>query len=143
MAERASRRPVAQTAKEPKGPTPRQRLGKRGEVVAKAFLQRRGYEVIATNYRSPWGEVDIVARDGVALVFVEVKTRRSTAFGAAVEAVTAVKGKRLVATAQHYLGEQGLDVPWRVDVVAITAGERPGRAKVVLVRNAVTGEGLG
>ena len=138
MAERAGRQPAVQAAKKPKAPTSRQRTGQRGETVARAFLERRGYEVIATNYRSPWGEVDIVAQDGPALVFVEVKTRRSTTFGAAVEAVTAAKAKRLVATAQHYVAEHGLDVPWRVDLVAIDPSPRPGLARVTLVRNAVS-----
>lgn len=116
----------------------RQRTGQRGEAVARAFLERRGYQVIATNYRSPWGEVDIVARDGPTLAFVEVKARRSTSFGSAVEAVTARKAQRLVATAQHYLAERGLDVPWRVDLVAIDPSPRPGRARVTLVRSAVS-----
>lgn len=79
-----------------------------------------------------------MARDGSALVFVEVKARRTMSFGAAVKALTARKVKRLVATAQHYLAEHGLDTPWRVDLVAIDPSPRPGLARVTLVRNAVS-----
>jgi len=115
----------------------RRTTGRRGEALARTFLQRRGYEVIATNYRSRWGEVDIVARDGPTLVFVEVKARRSTAFGSALEALTVGKARRLVATAHEYLAEHALDAPWRVDLVAIDPSPHPGRARVTLLRNAV------
>ncbi len=72
------------------------------------------------NYRSRWGQVDIVAQDGSELVFVEVKTRRGTALGTPEESVTATKAKRLIATAQDYPQENDLEqAPWRIDVVSI------------------------
>jgi len=76
--------------------------------------------VTTINYRSRWGQVDIVAQDGSELVSVEVKTRRGTASGTPEESVTATKAKRLIATAQDYPQENDLEqAPWRIDVVSI------------------------
>lgn len=72
---------------------------------------------------------------------MEVKTRRSTLFGAAEEAVSRAKGQRLLRCAEHYLAERPLDVPWRVDVVAVTIDEKGTKpSRVTLVQNAVTGD---
>ena len=100
--------------------TPRGRLGQWGESHARRYLEGKGYTVSATNYRCRWGEVDIVARHGEEIVFIEVRTRRGAAFGTPEESVTATKSQRLVATAQHYLGSNGLEQSqWRVDLVSI------------------------
>ena len=100
--------------------SPRTRLGNWGEGVARRFLAGKGYRALAANYRSPWGEVDIVARDGEELVFVEVRSRRGAGFGVPQESLTPAKAARLTATAQHYLEEMGLDsVDWRIDLVSI------------------------
>jgi putative endonuclease len=83
-------------------------------------LEGKGYTVKATNFRSRWGEVDIVARLGEEMVFVEVRTRRGAEFGTPEESVTATKSRRLVATAQHYLEQNGLEQSsWRIDLVSI------------------------
>ena len=85
-------------------PTPRTRLGTRGEKIAGLHLQAQGYEILATNFRCQWGEVDIVARDGACLVFVEVRTRRNTtSFGTPEESLSKKKRDRLVATAETYI----------------------------------------
>ena len=100
--------------------TPRGRLGQWGEGHARRYLEGKGYTVEATNYRSRWGEVDIVARHGEELVFIEVRTRRGAAFGTPEESVTAAKSRRLIATAQDYLQTHGLEQSqWRVDLVSI------------------------
>lgn len=78
-----------------------------------------------TNYRCRWGEVDLIAMDGPTWVFVEVRTRRSNAFGSPVESVTAEKARRLTLTAQDFLERRALisdDILWRIDVVAIRLG---------------------
>lgn len=102
----------------------RRTLGRRGEALAAAFLQRKGYGIIATNWRCAAGELDLIASDGPVLVFVEVRTRRSTASGLAEESVTTAKQRRLARLAMHYL--QALETArtpwpgsWRIDVVAI------------------------
>jgi putative endonuclease len=100
----------------------RQELGKTGEDLACAELERRGYAIIARRYRRRRGEIDIIARDGETLVFVEVKARDGHDFGDAAEAVTRWKRRRMVRIAidymmQHHISES--DGPCRFDVVAI------------------------
>ena len=101
-------------------PSLRSQLGARGEEVAAAHLAKAGLRVVARNFRTRRGEVDIVAEDGETLVLVEVRTRRTTSFGLPEESVTARKRQRIVLAAQQYIQEQGLESrPWRVDVVAV------------------------
>ncbi len=98
-------------------------LGKKGEDLACRELQRRGYAILARRYRSLIGELDIVARDGQTLVFVEVKTRHGSRFGRAVEAITAAKRRKITVLAIDYLTRhKALAHPCRFDVVAITIG---------------------
>ncbi len=98
----------------------RQAFGKLGENVAAEELERRGYEILARRYRTRHGEIDIVARDGDAIVFVEVKARATAEFGTAAEAVTAWKQRRLAAMATDYLARSHVaPCPCRFDVVAI------------------------
>ena len=95
-------------------------MGQWGEGHARRYLEGKGYTVSVTNYRCRWGEVDIVAHHGRVLVFVEVRTRRGSAFGTPEESITAAKSQRLVATAQHYLESNGLEQSqWRIDLVSI------------------------
>ena len=99
---------------------PRLRLGNWGERVARNLLADKGYRVLDTGFRCTWGEVDIVARDGDELVFVEVRTRRGAALGTPQESVTRVKAGRLIATAQSYIEERGITgADWRIDLVSI------------------------
>jgi putative endonuclease len=95
-------------------------LGKSGEDLAARELEGRGYAIIARRYRLRRGEIDIIARDGQTLVFVEVKTRAGHDFGAAAEAVTAVKRQRMARLALEYMMRQRLaPCPCRFDVVSI------------------------
>ena len=104
--------------------TPRGRLGRWGEEHARRYLEGKGYTVSETNYRSRWGEVDIVALQRGELVFVEVKTRRGIAFGTPEESITAAKSQRLIATAQDYLQKNGLEQSrWRIDLISIHLDE--------------------
>jgi putative endonuclease len=95
-------------------------LALRGEELASRALKKRGYRILARRERSRLGEIDIVARDGPALVFVEVKTRRSNRFGLPVEAVDRRKQQRLVRLALAYTARRGLGgTPIRFDIVAV------------------------
>jgi putative endonuclease len=95
-------------------------LGRYGEDVAAEHLLREGLQILARNWRCPTGELDIVARDGSALVICEVKTRRSSAFGAPAEAVGPRKLRKLRELALRWLDEQHIHVPEvRFDVIAI------------------------
>lgn len=92
--------------------------------MAVRFLRRQGYRILQRNYRCPAGEIDIVAADRDELVFVEVKARRSTAFGRPEEAVTPTKARQIRRAALSYCHRHGLtDPPCRCDVVAISFRE--------------------
>ena len=108
----------------PAGITPQQ-VGSVGERLARFHLEGKGYRIVDANYRCRWGEVDLVARDGTVWVFVEVRTRRSEAYGAPEESVTESKAKRLMLTAQDYLSRRAdasTEAQWRIDLVAIRLG---------------------
>ena len=100
--------------------------GKIGEDLACRELERRGYAILARRYRSRVGEIDIVARDGPTLVFVEVKTREGHEFGNGAEAVTPFKRRRIGRVALDYLARyRQTDCPCRFDVVSIAVGDGP------------------
>jgi putative endonuclease len=101
-------------------PTPKRRLGDVGEQAAAAYLERCGYTIIARNWRCRDGEIDLVAREGDQIVFVEVRTRHDQH---ALETITPAKQQRLVALAYHYLSAHDLPstTRWRIDVIALTA----------------------
>ncbi len=102
-------------------PSTRTKLGTQGEAVAAAHLEAQGMSIVGRNFRTRYGEVDLIAQDGDSLVFVEVKTRRSGAYGTPEESVTPRKRERLAKTAQRYLQEQGREQSaWRLDLIAIT-----------------------
>jgi putative endonuclease len=110
-------------------------FGKTGEDLACDELARRGYEILARRYRRRGGELDIIARDGATLVFVEVKTRDGRAFGGGAEAVTAIKQRRMAQLALDYLARNRLTGrPCRFDVVSIHL--ESGEPAIEVVQNA-------
>jgi putative endonuclease len=95
-------------------------LGRWGEDEATRHLRRQGMVIVARNLRTPLGEIDIIARQGRVLAFVEVKTRRSKLFGTPQEAVGRIKQRQIVRAAQWYLGDgNGRGLQPRFDVVAV------------------------
>ena len=96
-------------------------LGARGEDLAVKYLKKKGYKVIERNYRCQRGEIDLVARQGDTLVFVEIKSRSSSGFGLPQEAVDRFKQDKLIEVARAYLAERRLteDISMRFDVVAV------------------------
>ncbi len=96
--------------------------GRAAEDLAAAHLTGQGLAILARNYRVAGGEIDLIARHGAELVFVEVRSRRSAAFGSAAESVTPAKRRRLLLAAQHYLATLGQRTPppCRFDIVSIT-----------------------
>ncbi len=108
-------------------PNPAHDLGRRGESLARHFLLRRGWVVLATNYRFGRREVDLVVRRGRLVSFVEVKTRTGSAFGAPEDAVTGLKRREIEAVAQEFLVRHRMDdVDVRFDVVSIRTGRTHG-----------------
>ncbi len=112
-----------------------QRFGKSAEDLAARHLKRCGYKIVARNYRTRAGEIDIIAREGRSLVFVEVKGRQSTRYGSAKAAVTPRKQQQVAKVALWYLKETDqMGVKARFDVVAVT--HKDGKATIEIVRNA-------
>ena len=108
-------------------------LGKLGEIVARDELERRGYAILATRYRTRFGEIDIVAEEGGVMVFVEVKARRSNRYGSAAESIPGWKRRRIGAMALDYLAwSNRLNSPCRFDVVAIDGIGTPDRTVRVI-----------
>ena len=98
-------------------------LGAWGETVAGAYLRRRGYRLLARNFRCRGGEIDIVARKGRYVAFVEVKLRRSGDFAEAREFVTAKKQARVINAAQLWLLKNPTELQPRFDVIEVYAPE--------------------
>lgn len=100
----------------------RAELGDRGERMAEEYLKKKGYRIIERNFRGRYGEVDIIARQGETVVFVEVKTRSGKQFGTPKEAVDPRKAKRIIKASQEYLQSEGSveDTSMRFDVIGIS-----------------------
>ena len=111
-------------------------IGRGAERLAERFLVRRGLTLVARNFRCRRGEIDLVMRDADSLVFVEVRRRRSRAFGGGLESVDESKRARLVAAAEFFLmtNRIGDDRPCRFDVVAIDGPSR--QATIEWIRDA-------
>lgn len=98
----------------------KQRIGKTGEEKACRYLKRHGFEILDRNYRIRGGEIDIIAKDGEELVFVEVKTRTDQQFGMPSEAVTQAKQRHLIDTARYYIHQkQFYQTAARFDVIEV------------------------
>ncbi len=96
--------------------------GAQAEQQAAQYLQQQGMKPVAQNYRSRFGEIDLIMRDGETLVFVEVRLRRSTGFGGAAASIDARKQQRIVRTAQQYLAGLAQLPPCRFDAVLLDDG---------------------
>ena len=99
-------------------------IGKRAEDLAARFLEQRGLAILARNFRCRGGEIDLVCREGSALVFVEVRLRRNVNFGGAAASITAHKQKRIILAARHYLAARACaDADCRFDCVLLSGSE--------------------
>ncbi|MEW6227578.1 MAG: YraN family protein [Bacillota bacterium] len=119
----------------------RKELGVRGEDIAVRHLESLGFEILERNFRCKAGEIDVVARKGNLVAFVEVKTRRPGPFGTAREQITDAKRRRIVGAARTYVAARGMaPACYRFDVVAIDIP--PGAApSVELIAGAFDGWG--
>ena len=97
----------------------RQSIGKQGEIKAKNYLKRRGYQILECNYRTKAGEIDLIAKEKDCLVFVEVKTRTTEEYGTPAEAVSFYKQQHMVKSAQYYLVRHGGECECRFDVIEV------------------------
>jgi putative endonuclease len=119
-------------------------LGDRGEKAAVRFLRKQGYRILQRQFRNAVGEMDIIAKDGDWIVFVEVKTRQSDAAGEPVEAVTFAKQKQLTRTALSYLKRYNLlEHAARFDVLSIIWPDDAAKPEITHYRSAFEPVGSG
>ncbi len=107
----------------------KQRLGAYGENLAAAFLIRRGYRIIDKNFRTNFGEIDLIATKSDELLFVEVKTRTASAYGYPELAVDYRKINHLVKAAKIYLNLQSIKSFWRLDIISVEINKSTKTAK--------------
>ncbi len=113
--------------------------GNKGEELACQYLKNQGYKILEKNYHIRAGEIDIIAKDGEYLVFVEVKTRFSHQYGLPKESITYQKIKHLLRTAAFYLQKINWgDKPYRLDVVSIDYANSKIKPEIELIKN-ITG----
>jgi putative endonuclease len=110
-------------------------VGKRGEELASAYLAKAGYRIVEQNYRCVFGEIDIIAEEGNNIVFIEVKSRRSTSYGVPQLAVGYKKQRKISMVALNYLEEKHKhNINARFDVVAVKL--LPSGTSIELIKNA-------
>ena len=112
-------------------------LGAKGERIAREHLKKNFYHILAENYRTKFGELDIVAKEGEVLVFVEVKTRIGREYGLPQEAVDFRKQNKIIRAALKYIEDHHLSGTWRVDVIAIELDWQGKMQYFEHIRNAV------
>lgn len=105
-----------------------QRIGKWGEETAVEYLVQNGYAIVDRNVRTPYGEIDIIAKRDDIFVFVEVKTRTSNKMGLPEESITSRKREHMIACAEHYAVENEID-SWQIDVISVEG--KPGAEPII------------
>jgi len=121
----------------------RRALGRKGEVAARTYLERRGVRILVTNYTCAAGEIDLIGQEREALLFIEVKTRTSEAFGPPHLAVHQRKQQQIVRAAQWFLAERRLpEIACRFDVLGVTFPNEREAPRIHWVRDAFPAEGV-
>jgi len=115
--------------------TRNQRIGKWGEQAAADYLKERGYEIVAGNVRTPYGEIDLIAKKGDFFIFIEVKARTSKTFGPPEVAVTPRNRQHMLSCAEHYTQQYLID-HWQIDVIAVEQLE--GKPIITHFENAIS-----
>ena len=115
-------------------------IGALGEEAAVKALKKQGYRIIDRNYRTRFGEIDVIARDGEYICFVEVRLRKNNDYGSPAESIDKRKRNRIITTAKIYAASENIyDAPMRFDVVLINAEASAGKLKnpgIEIIRNA-------
>ncbi len=111
-------------------------IGNKGEDLACEFLREKKLKIVERNFRTRFGEIDIICKDRKMIVFVEVKAKNTDNFGRPYEMVTDKKKQKIIATAKNYLMESKLNpekCDWRIDIISISKGK-----EIKWLKNAVT-----
>ena len=116
-------------------PTNKIQLGQFGEKIAANYLTKKGYQIIARNYHTREGEIDLVCQKDEVIVFVEVKTRTSRRFGWPEEAVTEEKLEKMAMTAEKYIEENRINSEWQIDIISIIANRTAKTARINHLKN--------
>ena len=106
-----------------------QTIGRWGEDVAADYLAQKGYEIRERNARTPYGELDLIVMHSGGLVVVEVKTRTSSRYGLPELAISTRKQEHLIASAEHYAQENGID-HWQIDAISVEGKPSGGKPKI-------------
>lgn len=94
-------------------------IGHLGEVIAKRYLQNKGYRIVEENYRTKYAEIDLIARDKGVLVFVEVRTRKDERFGSPEDSINRSKIRKLIRNAEAYVARKRYAKAYRIDAICI------------------------
>lgn len=97
----------------------RREFGTSVEKAVAEYLEKKGFRILEHQYKSPFGEIDLVCQDGDEVVFVEVKARQTSTFGYPEESVTRQKLRHIIKCGQSYLRSKSPNTKWRIDVVAV------------------------
>jgi len=124
-------------ANKPRTSDPRHILGKAGEILAKEHLEEKGFQVLFRNYKTRYGEIDLIAKDGDYLVFIEVRTKTHTLFGHPLETVNHKKQEKIIRMARMFLAEHEVSqtIPCRFDVVGVISA-KGGSPEIIHIMNA-------
>jgi len=120
-------------------PTWNQRICQEGENLAAQYLEGQGIEILERNYRTDYGEIDLIGLDKEELVFFEIKTRTSTQFGLPELAITSRKLHRMMDCAESYVQRQSLNGNMRIDVIAILIKKNDPHPSIEWIRNVSEG----
>jgi len=113
-------------------------VGAAGERVASEYLKKLGYSIMGSNFRTPFGEIDIIARHKGVIVFIEVKSRTTSSFGPPYLSVTKLKERHIVKNALFYLRRfKILNADWRIDIVSVKLDNRCALENIEVIENAV------
>ena len=99
------------------------KLGKNGEEIARLYLKKNGWKILEKNYKTPYGEIDVIAKKGEVVAFIEVKTRLSDMFGLPSEAVTNTRKLRYIRGANYYFINKIINCTVRFDIIEVFRGE--------------------
>jgi putative endonuclease len=119
----------------------RKQVGNKGESLAEDYIKRKGYKIIQRNYRCRLGEIDIIAKDGDTIVFIEVRTKQNENFGSPQDSVTSTKINKISKTALSFIQEKNLSgFSYRFDFIAITFSQ--GKPNIEHIENAFMPNGI-
>jgi putative endonuclease len=117
----------------------RQSLGHSGESIAAVFLEKKGYTILEKNYRTPYGEIDLIAHQADTIIFIEVKTRASSSLGPPEISITRRKAKHMRDAAEYYIQEHpDLQNEWRIDVISVQTNVQETPPLIIHFENAIT-----